>query len=75
MDDAFAACGFFLLEGAFVEAQKSVFLELLAFWAEFAVGFVVVSAVYFYHVADGFFLSFHSLVFRVGRLGFHFDRL
>ncbi len=33
VDDAFAAGGFFVLEGAFVEAHECIIFELLAFSA------------------------------------------
>ena len=71
MNDAFAACAFFVLENAFVKARESVLLELLAFGAEFAMSAVVVFAVNIYHVAYGFLFALHSFVFWVGRLGLH----
>jgi len=71
VDEAFAAGAFFVLKGAFVEAQESVFFEFLAFGADFAVGAVVVFAVDFRHVGDGFLFAFHSFVLWVGRLRLH----
>jgi hypothetical protein len=71
VDYAFAAGGFFLLEGTLIQPQKRVFLELLAFRAQFSAGFMVVSAVNVHHARYGFFLAFHSFVLWVGGLRFH----
>ena len=71
MDDAFAAGAFFVLKGTFVKAHEGVFLELSAFGAYFAFGAVVVFAVDFNHVSDGFLFPFHSFMFRVRWLRLH----
>ena len=71
VDETFAAGAFFVLKRAFVKTHKSVLFELLAFGAEFAVGSMMVSAVYFNHVPYGFLFPFHSFVFWVGRLRLH----
>ena len=75
MDEAFAACCFLLLEGAFVEAHERVFPKLGTFGAHSAVCFVVVSAVDFHHVSDGSLLTFHSFMFGVGWLWLHVNLL
>jgi hypothetical protein len=76
VDFAFATRGFFVLEGAFIKAHVGVFFELLALNAEFAVVCVVVSfTVNIHHVSDGFFLSYHTFVSWVWRLGLHFNQI
>lgn len=75
MDDAFAACAFFLLKRAFVKAHECIFLKLGTFRAQFAVGFVVTFAVYLYHITYGFFLPFHSFVFWVRWLRLQVNQL
>ena len=76
MDFAFAAGGFFVLEGALVQSHVGVFFELLAFDAEFAVVCVVVTfAVNVNHVSDGFFLAYHAFVGWVWWLGLHFNQV
>ena len=59
------------MKRAFVKPKKSVFFELLALGAKFAVGFVVVFAVDVNHVADGFLFTFHSFMFGVRELWLH----
>ena len=71
VDEAFAACAFFVLKGAFVKTHERVLFEFFAFRAEFAVGSVMVFAVDFNHVADGFLFAFHSFMFWVGRMRLH----
>ncbi len=68
MDEAFAAGTFFLLKRTLVQTHESVFSELQAFSAKLILGSMMVSAVDFYHEFYGLFLSFHSFVFRIGRL-------
>lgn len=74
MDEAFAAGAFFVLKRALVKAQKRVFFELYAFGAEFAVGFMVASAVDVYHVRDGFLFPFHPFVLGIGGLRLHVNQ-
>jgi len=71
VDNAFAACAFFVLKGTFVKTHKRVFLELPAFWTYFAFSSVVVFAVDFYHVSNGFLFTFHSFMFRIRWLRLH----
>ncbi len=72
MDDAFAAGGFFLLKRTLVESQKSVITEFTALSAEFSVlCAMVVSAVDFNHVADGFLFSSHAFMVWVWWLRLH----
>jgi len=59
------------LKRAFVKAHERVLSEFFALGTEFAARFVVVSAVDFNHVADGFLFTFHSFVFWVRRLRLH----
>ena len=75
MDNAFAACSLFLLEGALCETKMCVFFEFLAFTAEFAVGAVVAFAVNINHVGDGVTFSFHTFMFRVRRLRLHTNKV
>jgi hypothetical protein len=75
VDEAFAACAFFVLKGAFVKPQECIFLELSALGTYFALGAVVVSAVNFYHVPDGFLFAFHSFMFWVRWLRLHVNQL
>ena len=71
VDEAFAAGAFFVLKRAFVKAHERVLFELPAFRAEYAVGFMVVSAVYFDHVTYRFLFAFHSFMLGVGSLRLH----
>jgi hypothetical protein len=71
VNGAFAAGCFFVLEGAFAEAQKRVVLEFLAFLTEGAVGVVVAFAVDFCHDGYGSSFAFHSFVFGVWGLRLH----
>ena len=72
MDDAFAACAFFVLKRTFVKAHEGIFFELDAFRAQFtAVGVVVTFAVDFYHISYGFLFTLHTFVFWIGWLWLH----
>jgi len=71
VNNAFAAGAFLVLKWTFVKAHKCVFLELSAFLAYFAMGAVVVFAVDFNHVSNGFLFAFHSFMFRVWWLWLH----
>ena len=69
--DAFAACAFLVLKWTFVKTHECIFFEFFAFRAEFAMSVVVSFAIDFYHVAYGFFLSFHSFMFWIRWLRLH----
>jgi len=71
VDEAFATGAFFVLKRAFVKAHERVLFELIAFRADFAVGSMVVSAVYFDHVTYRFLFAFHSFMLGIGRLRLH----
>ena len=71
VDEAFAACAFFLLKRTFVKPQKCILFKFLAFLAYFAVGSVVVFAVEFNHVLYGFFLASYSFMLWLRCLRFH----
>ncbi len=75
MDYAFAAGAFFLLKWAFVKAHERVFFKLGAFFAEFALGAVVVFAVNVHHVAYGFLFPFHAFMLWVWRLRLQANQL
>ena len=73
MDYAFAAGAFFVLERAFVKSRECICFKFDAFRAQFAVSFVVVFAVDFYHVCYGLFFAFHSFMFWVRLLWLHVE--
>jgi hypothetical protein len=71
VDNAFAACAFFVLKWAFVKAHKCICLEFYAFCAKLAVSSMMSFAVNFGHVTYCFLFSFHSFMFRVRWLRLH----
>jgi hypothetical protein len=71
MHQTFAARGFLLLEGTFVQPHLGVLQQFIALLAKFTLAFMVIVAVYVNHCFNGLLFSFYSGMFSSHLGTFH----